>query len=398
MARRRSLISRIINPKPKAFALFRGMTSLVPPLRDILGFYPEIAPIPDRAEHVFEETDYRIRLASPEFADTLKLFETGNWDICRPLILKKDPFICQRYTAIIRDVSVPGHTLTPVDPETGKQIIFGQQGFSNWNFSKPGFVTCHNRIISELSYIIPPYWNYWHIMLEVLLPLVHAVSLGALQGKPLRILTSGRRPPVIDSVLAGLQLQGVELIIDEVSPRERLSVKRMLFADNQCWNVERNYALSSAIPLMRDIFERTYSASGQNHGTNNGNGKRILLTRSGSKLRNLLNQNDIFEALRKYGFEVFQANWNNHPEQLKVFSEAGMIIAPHGAGLTNIIFSQPGTKIIELFANDYRKTSAFHLSAEQGLDYHPVFGSDEVENSHFSVDPDKVVKTVEKLI
>ena len=35
-------------------------------------------------------------------------------------------------------------------------------------------------------------------------------------------------------------------------------------------------------------------------------------------------------------------------DQIKIFAEASHIISPHGAGLLNIIFSKPGTRVIEI--------------------------------------------------
>jgi capsular polysaccharide biosynthesis protein len=35
-------------------------------------------------------------------------------------------------------------------------------------------------------------------------------------------------------------------------------------------------------------------------------------------------------------------------EQMKTFAEASHIVAAHGAGLTNLLWCQPGTKVIEI--------------------------------------------------
>jgi capsular polysaccharide biosynthesis protein len=44
-------------------------------------------------------------------------------------------------------------------------------------------------------------------------------------------------------------------------------------------------------------------------------------------------------------------------QQVEAFSNAEIILGPHGAGLTNIMFCNPGTKVIEI------------RSQEQGGDY-----------------------------
>ncbi|MFM6194129.1 MAG: glycosyltransferase family 61 protein, partial [Planktothrix sp.] len=37
-------------------------------------------------------------------------------------------------------------------------------------------------------------------------------------------------------------------------------------------------------------------------------------------------------------------------EQAELMASASVVLAPHGAGLSNLVFCQPGTKVIELFA------------------------------------------------
>ena len=40
-------------------------------------------------------------------------------------------------------------------------------------------------------------------------------------------------------------------------------------------------------------------------------------------------------------------------DQVKLFNNAKLVIAPHGAGLTNLIFSQPKIKVLELLPSSY---------------------------------------------
>jgi capsular polysaccharide biosynthesis protein len=40
-------------------------------------------------------------------------------------------------------------------------------------------------------------------------------------------------------------------------------------------------------------------------------------------------------------------------EQIDVFHGAEVVIAPHGAALTNITFASPGLRVLEMFAGSY---------------------------------------------
>jgi len=67
-----------------------------------------------------------------------------------------------------------------------------------------------------------------------------------------------------------------------------------------------------------------------------------------------LNQDEIYNFLKKYDFEKIEPNEMSVINQMKVFSEAKEVVGIHGAGLANIIFCQPKTKIVNInnFGND----------------------------------------------
>jgi capsular polysaccharide biosynthesis protein len=110
------------------------------------------------------------------------------------------------------------------------------------------------------------------------------------------------------------------------------------------------------------------------------------VTRRGTKLRQITNEAELVADLERRGFRTLQATWRNHPEQVEAFSRAAVVIGVHGAGLTNIVFAQPGTHVVEIFPADHRKTTYLHLSAEHDLVYQPFFGSPQGANQAFSVD------------
>ena len=58
-------------------------------------------------------------------------------------------------------------------------------------------------------------------------------------------------------------------------------------------------------------------------------------------------------------------------EQIKLFQGAQIIVAIHGAGLVNMIFSKPGTKVVELF-QALGDTTFVYLADGIGMDYTPV--------------------------
>jgi capsular polysaccharide biosynthesis protein len=67
--------------------------------------------------------------------------------------------------------------------------------------------------------------------------------------------------------------------------------------------------------------------------------------------------------------------------QAKLFATAKVIVAPHGAGLSNLIFCKKGTKIIEIFPPTYTVPCFWIISQQLGLDQTCVKGMGVSEKS-----------------
>jgi hypothetical protein len=78
--------------------------------------------------------------------------------------------------------------------------------------------------------------------------------------------------------------------------------------------------------------------------------KRYFLSRKKDKWMKVLNENDILPILKKFHIEVLFLQDYSIKEQIQFFQESELIISPQGSGLTNIVFSNPETKFIELYA------------------------------------------------
>ena len=75
---------------------------------------------------------------------------------------------------------------------------------------------------------------------------------------------------------------------------------------------------------------------------------KIYIRREDANYRKILNEADLISKLRKLEFEIINPQHFEILEQMKIFSNADLIIAAHGSNLSNIIFCQKGTKIIEI--------------------------------------------------
>jgi hypothetical protein len=100
----------------------------------------------------------------------------------------------------------------------------------------------------------------------------------------------------------------------------------------------------------------------------------IYISRSGAERRRVLNEADVVRYLEHFGFRSVRPELLTVREQMRLFSSAGFIVAPHGAALTNLIFCRPGTKVVELFPSSYVYPSYWVPSHHVGLDYYYLIG------------------------
>ena len=115
-------------------------------------------------------------------------------------------------------------------------------------------------------------------------------------------------------------------------------------------------------------------------------GGRLYLARTGAKLRNPTNAGEVDALLARHGFDPFIATDKNHPEQIARFRAARTVVAVHGAGLTNLVFSAPGTRVIEIFPENFVKSPYWWICRQLGLIHIPVIGGPGDYDQNFHVD------------
>jgi hypothetical protein len=95
---------------------------------------------------------------------------------------------------------------------------------------------------------------------------------------------------------------------------------------------------------------------------------RIYIARPKGAGRQILNEEEVLEILAPLGFVSYTPEGMSFSEEVRLFSQAEAIVATHGSGLINMIFSQKKPVIIDLFSSWYSPTF-FRLSASLGFKY-----------------------------
>jgi capsular polysaccharide biosynthesis protein len=109
---------------------------------------------------------------------------------------------------------------------------------------------------------------------------------------------------------------------------------------------------------------------------------KIYISRQAAYKRRLLNEESLIKELKQRGFEILLLENLKVKEQAKIFNSAKLIVAPHGAGLTNLVFSEPETKVIEIFHPEYLSDCYYHLSQLLSLRHDYVVASPSFSSSY----------------
>lgn len=89
------------------------------------------------------------------------------------------------------------------------------------------------------------------------------------------------------------------------------------------------------------------------------------------------NETEVFDFLKSKGFKRYILEDLSVKEQAQLFSGAEMVVATHGAALTNLVFCEPGTHVIEVFLPHYLDESYFSLGKQMQLNHFCILSEHE---------------------
>ena len=101
---------------------------------------------------------------------------------------------------------------------------------------------------------------------------------------------------------------------------------------------------------------------------------KIFIDRSDSIFNHckLINNQEVIDFLVTKGFRSYQTSKLDFFEQIYLFNNARVIIGPHGAAFSNIIFSQPGLNLIEFIPKEHQSVKCERISRILDFNYKRV--------------------------
>jgi len=117
--------------------------------------------------------------------------------------------------------------------------------------------------------------------------------------------------------------------------------------------------------------------------THNKTKDKIYVTRQNANYRNLINEGDIVNVLKKDGFRIVDLNNMDVFEQIDLFSNAKFVVSPTGSSLTNVVFCSPGTKVVEI-------KPKYIFEYESNFKNRYSYLCDQLDLNYFSVEADPI--------
>ncbi len=235
----------------------------------------------------------------------------------------------------------------------------------------------------------------WHWIFEGLVPLVRLDDAGVLpKVDRVMICADERLGPVVQESLEAMHLGAqyelvtesfdlsVDLLVMPVRPPAQGGI---VDPTHQLRLLAFRSGTADGIRLVRErlgISTQPLSDAG----------RRLFVSRSDAPKRRVANESELLDVLRPFGFERVVPGELSFEEQVEAFRSASVLVGPHGAGLANIIFSQPGTGLLELQHQDVERNFYRGVAEVAGLRHAEVScRPDPASPMDMVADPDEIV-------
>lgn len=130
--------------------------------------------------------------------------------------------------------------------------------------------------------------------------------------------------------------------------------------------------------------------------------KKIYISRQKAKKRKIVNESELISLLKSYNFEIHFFEDYNFYDQVKLMQQTTHLIGLHGAGLTNMLFMNKKSKILELRNNgDSHNNCYFSLASDLEHEYYYTLNEGNSKDTNavdINVNLEKLIETIEKVI
>ncbi len=95
--------------------------------------------------------------------------------------------------------------------------------------------------------------------------------------------------------------------------------------------------------------------------------RSLYISRGDSSRRTVTNEAEVRDLVRGHGIDVAELSRMRVADQIDLFASARLVVATHGAGLTNLMWCQEGATVIELLPDRHRNPCFRDICAQRKL-------------------------------
>jgi capsular polysaccharide biosynthesis protein len=122
----------------------------------------------------------------------------------------------------------------------------------------------------------------------------------------------------------------------------------------------------------------------------------IYVSRNDAHQRKTVNEDSIITMLQSYNFKIIVPGKFSINEQIKIFANAKYIVAPHGMGITNILFRRGDFTLVEIFPDGWTRNCYFRMTQLLNGKYRGVFLPSFNNDNDLKVDIDILKNIIEE--
>lgn len=366
------------------FVLGRALTRASLALRARMPFYDRVALMVEAGdcEHYGETQAIQLDKAETEFARALP--EAPPKEITRDVAL-----------IALDNVSVLGLTGAAIDEK--RELLLLPRGVRD-------FATYHHFRLSPSTPVAKPAANYFnmmganrghrhffHFLFDRLPRLYYLLNHFPLGREPVVVLTNDDLAPFQRDIFGFLAARHANLKFEAVPQGERWRLPRLYQVDD-FQPIKRTLASTRVIDFIRGLVFDGYGLDAS------GAKRRLYVTRSDAKKRRIANEAELLPLLAKRGFEIVAPGKLSFREQVARFMWTDAVVGPHGAGLTNILFSPKASRVLEIFPANKVKNTYFLLAHSLGQSYRGLVAGQGRAHEWFHVKPSAFERALDELL
>lgn len=242
----------------------------------------------------------------------------------------------------------------PIHRKDGRRIAVG------------GPATCINRA------------GYAHFIMEELPRLLWALK----QYPDLRLICPAKMPGYMADIYSELKKKDI-LQYDPIAvPAEYVIADDFVFTQAEAYS---GFWHKSDIDRLRDTFLMS---------TPSPNRLNIYVSRRNSS-RSFDNEAELEQVLSMRGFQIVFLEKMKFTDQVELFNNAAVLVAPHGAGLANIVWCSPNTKIIEMYTDMVFNDCFSRLSSQVSCEHYCLWSKDPSGSGNMAID--EIITLLDKM-